>query len=114
MPENNINSNDFMEDISSTSKEFQKNKNPLIAYSNNLYKNLGNVIKVLSFALAFFIIIICFIAAFLLFTKTAFGFALFLAIILIGAVMAVFVFFPLFGLGHILCQNNEILKRLDK
>ena len=51
MPENNTNSNDFIEDISSTSAEFRAKKNPVMAYSNGLYKNLGNVIKVISFVL---------------------------------------------------------------
>lgn len=114
MPENNTNSNDFIEDISSTSAEFRAKKNPVMAYSNGLYKNLGNVIKVISFVLGFSIIVISLIAAFFLFTKTFFGFALSLAIVIIGTVIAACVFFPIFGLGHILCQNNEILKMLNR
>lgn len=114
MSENNINSNDFIEDISSTSPEFRAKKNPVMAYSDGLYKNLGNVIKVIAFVLGFGIIILSLVLAFFLLNKTAFGIALALAVIIFGTVIAACVFFPMFGLGHILCQNNEILKMLNK
>lgn len=114
MSENNTEKNLEMEDISSTSAEFKAKRNPVMAYSSGLYKNLGNVIKVIAFALAFVIIIVGFVAAFLLFSKTAFSIALSLAVVIIFTLIAACIFFPLFGLGHILCQNNEILKMLNK
>ncbi len=115
MSENNINNNiSKMEDISSTSIEFRAKKNPVMAYTSGLYKNLGNVIKVISFVLAFAIIIVGFVIAFFLFSKTAFSIVLSLAAIIIFTLIAACVFFPIFGLGHILCQNNEILKTLNK
>ena len=113
MSENNTN-NIEMEDISSTSVEYRAKKNPVIAYTSGLYKNLGNVIKVIAFALAFLIIIIGFVGSFLLFSKTSFSIVLSVAAILVFTLVAACVFFPLFGLGHILCQNNEILKMLNK
>lgn len=113
MSENNTNQVTEMEDISSTSEEFRAKKNPVMAYSNGLYKNLGNVIKVISFVVGFAIIILSLIIAFLLINKTAFGIMLALAVIIFGTIAAACVFFPLFGLGHILCQNNEILKKLN-
>ena len=113
MSENNTN-NIEMEDISSTSVEYRAKKNPVIAYTSGLYKNLGNVIKVIAFALAFLIIIIGFVVSFLLFSKTSFSIVLSVAAILVFTLVAACVFFPLFGLGHILCQNNEILKILNK
>lgn len=103
-----------MEDISSTSVEFRAKKNPVLAYTSGLYKNLGNVIKVISFVLAFAVIILALVVAFFLFTKNALGIVLSLAAVVFGVVVAACVFFPLFGLGHILCQNNEILKTLNK
>ncbi len=103
-----------MEEISSTSAEYRAKKNPVNAYTSGLYKNLGNVIKVISFVLGFGVIILSLIVAFFLFNKTSFGIVLSLAAIIFGTIMAACVFFPLFGLGHILCQNNEILKMLDK
>ena len=103
-----------MEDISSTSAEYRARKNPVNAYTGGLYKNLGNVVKVISFVLGFGVIILSLVVAFFLFNKTSFGIVLSLAAIIFGTIMAACVFFPLFGLGHILCQNNEILKMLDK
>lgn len=113
MSENNTNQVAEMEDISSTSEEFRAKKNPVMAYSNGLYKNLGNVIKVISFVIGFAVIVLALIIAFLLLNKTAFGIMLALAAIIFGTIAAACVFFPLFGLGHILCQNNEILKKLN-
>ncbi len=114
MSENNKNQIPEMEDISSTSVEFRAKKNPVMAYSSGLYKNLGNVIKAIAFIIAFAIIIIGFIVAFFLFSKTSFSIVLSLAAIIIFTLIAACIFFPLFGLGHILCQNNEILKILNK
>ena len=113
MPENNNRIND-MEDISSTSVEYRAKKNPVLAYTSGLYKNLGNVIKAIAFVLAFAVIIIGFVVAFFLLNKTSLGIVLALAAILLCTLVAACVFFPLFGLGHILCQNNEILKMLNK
>ncbi len=111
---NNVNSNDFIEDISSTSPEFRAKKNTVMAYGNGLYKNLGNVIKVIAFVLGFGVIILSLVLAFFLFNKTSFGIALALAVIIFGTIAAACIFFPLFGLGHLLCQNEEILKMLNK
>ncbi len=109
----NKNTTPKMEDISSTSAEFRAKKNPVIAYANGLYKNLGNVIKVISFVLGFGVIIFSLIIAFFLFSKTAFGIVLSLAVIIFGTIVAACIFFPVFGIGHIICQNNEILKHTD-
>lgn len=114
MTENNANSNNIIEDISSTSAEFRARKNPVMAYTAGLYKNLGNIIKIIAFVLGFAIIILSLVAAFFLFAKTAFSIALGLAVIILGTIAAACVFFPLFGLGHILMQNNEILKTINK
>ena len=109
MSENNTNNVPEMEDISSTSVEFRAKKNPVMAYSSGLYKNLGNIIKAIAFIIAFAIIIVGFVIAFFLFSI-----ALSLAAIIVFTLIAACVFFPIFGLGHILCQNNEILKMLNK
>ncbi len=102
-----------MEDISSTSDKYRAMKNQIDAYSNGIYSNLGNVIKIISFILGFGVIILSLLVAFFLFSKTSFGIVLSLAAIIFGALMAACVFFPLFGLGHLICQNDEILKKLN-
>lgn len=100
-----------MEDISSTSKKIE---NPVMIYADGIYKNLGNVVKAISFILCIGIIILSFIVAFFVFSKTAFSIALSLCIIILGTVLAAVVFFPIYAVGHIVCQNNEILKCLNK
>ena len=111
---NDINQPMEMEDISSMSAEFRAKRNPVLAYSNGLYKNLGNIVKAIAFILAFAIIILGFVVAFFLFSKTAFSIAISFAAIIVFTLIAAIVFFPIFGIGHILCQNNEILKVLNK
>ncbi len=114
MSENNQNKSVEMEDISSVSEKFLALKDPVSTYTTGLYKNLGNVIKVIAFVLAFIVIIIGFLLGFLLLTKAAFSIITTFAVIIIFTVLAAILFFPIFGLGHILCQNNEILKMLNK
>lgn len=108
----NVRSND-MEDISSTSAEFRAKKNLIKAYGDFIYKDLGNVIKIIAFILGFGTVLISFLLSFLLFIKSALSFVVSLAIILFGTAVAAVVFFLIFAIGQILCQNNEILKRLD-
>jgi len=114
MSEINKNQSTEMEDISSVSEKFLALKNPVSTYTTGLYKNLGNIIKVIAFVIAFAVIILGFLLGFLLLTKAAFSIVTTLAVIIIFTVLAAILFFPLFGLGHILCQNNEILKLLNK
>lgn len=101
-------------DISSTSQEFHKNKNPVNAYINGVYKNTGNIIKAIAFIICFVMIIITFIAAFFLYTKSTLSIAISIAVLLLGTIFSVIVFFPIYGLGCVICQNNEILKELNK
>ncbi|MBR5473444.1 MAG: hypothetical protein IKU82_05605 [Clostridia bacterium] len=103
-----------VEDISSTSEQFRAKKDPIAAYTNGLYKNLGNVIKAISFLISFAVIMVGFAAAFFLFTKTALSATLGLLIVIVFTVVAACLFFPIYGIGHIVCQNNEILKSLNK
>ncbi len=110
--------NNDMIDISSSStprnmKPKKHKENPVSAYGNTLFKNLGTIVKVISFIVAIAIIAVVFVAAFLIlkifdsfFTPVAIG------IIIVGTVIAAFTFFIIYGIGHAICQNDEILRRL--
>lgn len=110
--------NNDMIDISSSStprnmKPKKYKENPVSAYGNTLFKNLGTIVKVISFIVALAIIAVVFVAAFLIlkifdsfFTPVAIG------IIIVGTVIAAFTFFIIYGIGHAICQNDEILRRL--
>ncbi len=103
----------IIEEISSTSKEFRENKNPVDAYVNGIYKSTGNIIKAIAFIICFSIIIISFVAAFFLFTKSTLSIAISIGVLLIGTLFSLIVFYPIYGLGCVICQNNEILKKLN-
>lgn len=102
------------EELNSKSENFVEDKNPIETYGNGIFKNLGGIIKAISFIIAFFIIALSFVAAFFIFSKQAFYMALAIAIIIFGTVLAAIVMFLIYGLGHVICQNNEILKHLKK
>lgn len=114
MTEENMTPITEMEDISSTTEQFRAKKDPIAAYSNGLYKNLGNIIKATAFVVGFAVIIVGFIVAFFLFSKSFLSMVLSLAIIIAFTVIAACFFFPIFGIGYIICQNEEILELLKK
>lgn len=114
MTENNQNQIPEMEDISSASEEFKAKKDPIGTYVAYLFNNLGTVIKAVAFILSFGIIMMGFVVAFLLFSKSFASVVVMFAAIIIFTLLAACVFFPIYGIGHIVCQNEEILKKLDK
>lgn len=90
-----------------------KKENPVSTYGNSLFKNLGTIIKVISFIIAISLILLVLAVAFLLlkvfdsfFTPIAIG------IVILGTIIAAFTFFIIYGIGHVICQNDEILRRL--
>ena len=79
-------------------------------YGNFCLKSLGNIIKVIAFIVAFGVIILSLILGLtILKAKAGLSMLSFVAIIG-GTVFAAILFFPLYGIGHIICQNNEILR----
>lgn len=109
-----ISSND-MEDISSTSASYRKKnkKNYVDEYSKSIFKNLGNIIKGISFMIAFAIIGVSFLLAYFLFSPEPLYIAISLGIIIFGTIVGAIVMFLIYGMGQIICQNDEILRRLD-
>lgn len=88
-------------------------KDSVNAYGDGMFNALGNIIKAIAFILAFAIIILSFFAAFFFFTIDNVLSPMALAVIIGGTVLAAILFFPIYGLGHVVNQNNEILKRLN-
>ncbi|MBQ8204147.1 MAG: hypothetical protein IJZ75_07730 [Clostridia bacterium] len=85
---------------------------PVEKYGNAVANNLGLIIKTIAFVVAFAIIILTFLAAFLVFSKQPLYIAISLGIVILGTVIAAITLFLIYGLGHLIIQNNEILKRL--
>lgn len=101
-------------DISSTSEEFRNNKNPINAYVNGVYNNTGNIIKAIAFVICFIMLIITFVVAFFLLAKSTLSIIISISVLLLGTVFSVMIFYPIYGIGCIICQNNEIIKKLNK
>lgn len=115
---------DDMEDISSTSASYRKKsikaenvaKNAakyVNTYSKSIFKNLGNIIKGIAFVIAFAIIGVSFLLAYFLYSPDALYMAISIGIVLFGTMVAAIVLFLIYGMGQIICQNDEILRRLD-
>ena len=103
-----------MVDIVSSSPKAKKKSHPVEAYGKGIFKSLGTIIKAIAFLVAFAVLAVFLLAAYLLFTKDALFAAISIGIVITGIVIATIIMFLIFGLGHVICQNNEILKRLNK
>ena len=100
-----------MENISSKSKDF-KIKDPVDLYGKLLYRNLGKTVKFIAYVVAIITLLVGIIAAIFI-AKSYSGFLIIgLALCLFCAVIAFIEFFIIYGIGHVIDQNNEILKRL--
>lgn len=119
MSENNNFQEEYL-DISSSSKPSKKKNNlPELGkyvekYGNGLFKHMGGIIKFIAFLICFSIIIVSFVAAFFFRTNSGFGNILFFSIIGGGTSIALIILFMIYGMGHMICQNNAILTRLNQ
>lgn len=105
---------DFVfEDISSSSPSFKKE---LITaskeYGEGSFRHIDKVIKAISFIVAFIILLVFFgIAAVLVMLDQSFK-VIALAVVVIGVILSLISLFLIFGIGHIITQNKQILRRL--
>lgn len=87
---------------------------PLEEYGNGIFKKLGGIIKAISFIVSSFLFVIVLVLALLLYAIDHFFLPFSIALVILGAVTALIVMFLIYGLGQVICQNNEILTRLSK
>ncbi len=105
---------DFVfEDISSTSPSF---KNEMISaandYGNGALRHLDKIIKAISFIIAIIILLMFFaIAAVLVMLDKSFT-VIAIGVVVIGLILSLIALFLIYGIGHIITQNNKILRRL--
>ena len=103
---------DTMSEISSKTADLNL-KNPVDVYGKFLYRNLSKTVKFIAYVVAVITLIIGVVAAFLI-SKSHDGFlAVAIGLFLAFAVIAFIEFFIIYGIGHIIDQNNEILKKLN-
>lgn len=101
-----------IEDISSKSKYFKEN-DPIDKYGKYLYRNIDKIIKIIAYIVAGFTIIAGFAGAIFIRSKIV-GFSIIgFGIFFLCAVFAFIEFFIIYGIGHLIEQNNEIIKKLN-
>lgn len=83
-------------------------------YGNGLFKHMGGIIKFIAFLICFSIIIGSFVAAYFFYSSSSFSKILSYAILGGGTAIALIFLFMIYGMGHIICQNNAILTRLNQ
>lgn len=109
------NNEDLMfEDISSSS--LPKTKNSLKAvsqnYGNGVFKHLDKIIKAISFIVSIGILLMfAAVAAVLVMLDKIFA-VVAVAVFIVGIILSLMVLFLIYAVGHLISQNNEILKRL--
>lgn len=109
------NNGDFMEDISSSSKkpDFDIRIGESVnAYGSFIYNHLAKVIKAIAYIVAVANLIFGFIVAAFVFKLKFTYIAMSFFAVLIFAIIAAVTFFVIYGIGHSIEQNNEILKKL--
>ena len=113
------------EDIKSyTGSSRRKNKNrwklseqkddPLLEYGNGIFKKLGGIIKVISFLVSFFIFAVTLVLSFILYSIDKFFLPFALALLIFGVIFSLITMFLIYGIGQVIAQNNEILRRLER
>lgn len=107
----------IFEDISSYSpkpieKATRQIKKAADNYGDNAYKNIDKVIKIIAFIVAIVVFVMFIGIAAVLFVLDKAFILLSAVILLVGAALALILLFLIYGTGHIISQNKEILKRL--
>lgn len=109
------NNEDLMfEDISSSS--LPKTKSSLKAvsqnYGNGVFKHLDKIIKAISFIVSIGILMMfAAVAAVLVMLDKIFA-VVAVAVFIVGIILSLMVLFLIYAVGHLISQNNEIIKRL--
>lgn len=82
-------------------------------YGNSAFKNIDRIIKIISFVVssAFFLIFILASVVLFLWDKSLIFISALL--LLFGAALSLIFLFLIYGLGELLAQNKEILKRTE-
>lgn len=112
MTENN---EDYLfEDISSSSIPNSKNSFKAVTenYGNGVFKNLDKIIKAISFIVAIGILLIFAAIAVVLVMLDKIFAVVSVVIFIVGIILALISLFLIYAIGHLISQNNEIIKRL--
>lgn len=99
------------EDISSSSTK-RKRDTAASEYAEGAFKNIDKVIKAISFLLSIATLLFFIAVAVVLFLFDSVFLILSIGILIFGILLSLIILFLIYGLGHMITQNKEILKRL--
>ena len=110
----------FYEDISSSSRPVQPTKRSTKynakttaeSYGNGVLKHLDKVIKTISFIVSLGILLVFTAAAAVLVMLDKIFAIIAVAVFAVGIILAIIALFLIYAIGHIISQNNEIIKKL--
>ena len=104
--------NEGFEDISSSTVPHTKSSIKAVTenYGNGVFRHLDKIIKAISFIVSIGILLV-FAAAGAVLIMLDKIFAI-VAVAILGIILSVISLFLIYAIGHLISQNNEILKRL--
>lgn len=111
---------ELFEDISSSSvpnrRQTVRSENSIKKitenYGNGIFKHLDKIIKAISFIVALAVLLVfAAIAAVLVMLDKIFA-VVAVAVLIVGILLSIIVLFLIYAVGHLISQNNEIMKRL--
>lgn len=102
------------EDISSfTGKERSASPKKIATkYGNGIFKNISGIIKVIAFLISIFVLLLFGAVAVFLAVMDSFFIPISIGIFIVGIILSAISLFLIYGTGHIIAQNDEILRRL--
>lgn len=111
---NEFYSDEGFEDISSST--LPKTKSSLKAvtenYGNGVFKHLDKIIKAISFIVALMILLVfAAVAAVLVMLDKIFAIVA-VGVFIVGIMLSIIILFLIYAVGHLISQNNEIIRRL--
>ena len=109
-----IYSDEGFEDISSST--LPKTKSSLKAvtenYGNGVFRHRDKIIKAISFIVALMILLVfAAVAAVLIMLDKIFAIVA-VGVFIVGIVLSIIILFLIYAVGHLISQNNEIIRRL--
>ena len=104
----------IFEDISSSTIPKSKSSLKTVTenYGNGVFKHLDKIIKAISFIVAIGILLIFAAVAVVLVMLDKIFAVVSAAVFIVGIILALISLFLIYAIGHLISQNNEIMKHL--
>ncbi len=103
----------LFEDISSTSKRPPIKLTLPPNLTNGFVKHLDSIVKAIAFIVAIATVILFVMVAVVLIILDSVFTVIAIGVLIVGIIFALILLYIIYGIGHLLTQNNEILKRLN-